>query len=185
MSTVVTVTVNQIKARLAFSRVLTLGSEYTVAWDGEGTLSPSLILTNPLTDEVLAQTDEAGVLKLNTLALVNFFRDNNRRPKTAYGYAYADSVVLGYGNAIINYSPLSFEEGADPELATGLADAIQNHIADTNNPHNVTAAQIGAATSSHTHSLSDLPIYAPDGREWRMKFKYIGGYLTIYFEEET
>ncbi len=184
MSTAVTVTINETKGRIYFSRVLTLGSEYDVSWDGEGEASPSLILTNPLTDEILAQTDEEGILKLNSVALANFFKDS-RKPKTVYGYAYADSVVFGYGNAIINYTPLSFELGEDPELATGLSDAITNHIADEANPHNVTAAQIGAATSSHTHSLSDLPIYAPDGREWRMKFKYIGGYLTIYFEEET
>lgn len=182
MSTAVTVTINETKGRIYFSRVLTLGSEYDVSWDGEGEASPSLILTNPLTDEILAQTDEEGILKLNSVALANFFKDS-RKPKTVYGYAYADSVVFGYGNAIINYTPLSFELGEDPELATGLSDAITNHIADEANPHNVTLAQVGAAAYDHTHSMSDLAIYAPDGKEFRMQFKYIGGYLAIHFEE--
>ena len=182
MSTAVTVTINETKGRIYFSRVLTLGSEYDVGWDGEGEASPSLILTNPLTDEVLAQTDESGVLKLNSVALSNFFKDS-RKPKTVYGYAYDDSVVMGYGNAIINYTPLSFELGDDPELSTGLSDAIAEHVADTDNPHNVTLAQVGAAAAAHTHSIADLAIYAPDGTEYRMKFKYKGGKLTHYYEE--
>ena len=36
MSTAVTVTINETKGRIYFSRVLTLGSEYDVGWDGEG-----------------------------------------------------------------------------------------------------------------------------------------------------
>jgi len=36
------------------------------------------------------------------------------------------------------------------------SDTIDAHIADKNNPHEVTATQIGAAESNHTHSTSDI-----------------------------
>lgn len=184
MSTALTVTVQETKGRLRFSRVLTLGSEYTIHWDGVAPDTENrLVLTNPCTDEILAQSDENDLIKLNGISLFNLFSDK-KRPISIYAYAYSDSVVLGYGNVICNYTPLSFELGPDPELAVGLADAIYDHIHDTDNPHNVTFLQTGAAAALHTHSISDLPIFAPDGKEYRMMFKYTGGQLTFYFIEE-
>lgn len=46
------------------------------------------------------------------------------------------------------YSPEDFEP-ADPNL--------QAHLVNTANPHGVTAAQAGAAATSHTHAYADLP----------------------------
>lgn len=184
MSTALTVTIYEAKARLKFSRVLTLGSEYDVSWDGEGDASPSLIITNPQTDEVLAQTDESGELAMNTLELRNLFTDINRRPKSLYAYAYADDVVMGYGNVIVQYSPLDFTDGDSPELATALADAISNHIADTDNPHNVTLAQVGAAAASHTHDADEI-IYNFGDSQYVQKLKWKDGVVTNYFEEYT
>lgn len=38
----------------------------------------------------------------------------------------------------------------------GAIDTFKNHIANKNNPHNTTAAQVGAASSYHTHSTADI-----------------------------
>ncbi len=42
------------------------------------------------------------------------------------------------------------------ETVKGNADAINSHVGNTNNPHNVTTSQIGAAPSSHTHTRSQI-----------------------------
>lgn len=41
------------------------------------------------------------------------------------------------------------------KIARAILDLI-SHLANKNNPHNVTASQVGAAKSSHTHSSSDI-----------------------------
>ena len=70
-----------------------------------------------------------GVLKLNTASLASLFSNGtNQRPKCVNCYAYDDSTVMGTGIAILCYSPLSFESGAEPELATGLSDASAAHV---------------------------------------------------------
>ena len=185
MSTVLVVTINEPLGRLSLSRVMTMGSEYDVEYAGHGDATPSMILTNPLTDEVLAQTDVDGVLKMNSVALVNYFKLNGKRPKTIFAYVYADSVVMASGNAIVQYSPLSFEIGADPELATGLADAIHAHVAARDNPHVVTLAQVGAAAASHGHDIGDLRFQFPDGKYYKFVALYAGGQPTFAFEETT
>lgn len=38
----------------------------------------------------------------------------------------------------------------------GAIDTFKNHIANKYNPHNTTAAQVGAASSYHTHSTADI-----------------------------
>lgn len=48
--------------------------------------------------------------------------------------------------------------------ADAVQDALDKHIADENNPHGVTASQIGAAPSSHTHTksqITDFPTSMP------------------------
>ena len=184
MSTTLTVTVDESKGRLSFSRNLVLGSEYDLAWEGEGTAVPTLILFNAA-GEVIGQS-VAGVLKLNTASLSSLFANGTAtRPKCVNCYAYDDSTVMGTGIAILCYSPLSFESGAEPELATGLADSIAAHVADVANPHNVTLAQVGAAAAAHTHQIEDLSIVMPDDKVYRMRFKYVGGEPAQYFEEVT
>ena len=185
MSTELVVTINEARARLILSRVLVMGSEYDVEWAGNGDAAPNLVLTDPLTDQILAQTDAEGILKLNGISLVNYFKQMGNRPKTIFAYAYADSVVMASGNAIVQYSPLSFEIGADPELATGLADAIQAHVAARDNPHVVTLAQVGAAAAGHSHDVGDLRFQFPDGKYYKFVAVYAGGQPTFAFEETT
>ena len=53
----------------------------------------------------------------------------------------------------------------------GSEEKLTNHLADKNNPHGVTAAQIGAAVANHTHTagqISGLPTSLPasDVYEW-------------------
>ncbi|MCB6500308.1 pyocin knob domain-containing protein [Colidextribacter sp. 210702-DFI.3.9] len=53
----------------------------------------------------------------------------------------------------------------------GSEEKLTNHLADKNNPHGVTAAQIGAAAANHTHTagqISGLPTSLPasDVYEW-------------------
>lgn len=67
------------------------------------------------------------------------------------------------------------------------ASGLNNHVSDTNNPHQVTINQIGAAPASHTHPLSDIeqsgaikgqvPVW--DGNNWTPGNKYVGGTRTI------
>ena len=45
---------------------------------------------------------------------------------------------------------------SDSNAHSALQTATSNHIADKNNPHGVTAAQVGAAASSHTHSAGNI-----------------------------
>ena len=184
MSTTLTVAINETKGSLAFSRVVVLGSEYDVEWDGEGDASPTLVITNPLTDEILAQS-VGDVLKLNTIALINLFTDTSKRPRTLWAYAFADSVVLGRGHVILQYSPLSFESGDDPELVTGLSERISAHMANVLNPHQVTLAQVGGAAASHVHDIGDMIFQYPDGKYYKFIAIYAGGQPTFAFEETT
>ena len=48
------------------------------------------------------------------------------------------------------------KEVLDESTAGNLLNLINTHKADTNNPHQVTAAQIGAAPASHSHAISDV-----------------------------
>lgn len=184
MSTTLAITVDEPKGKLIFSRVVVLGSEYDLTWAGAGLATPTLVLTNPITDEILA-VSVADELKLNTIALINLFTDSYKRPRTIWAYAYADSVVLGSGHVILEYSPLSFESGPDPELVTGLSDRITAHVANVLNPHQVTLAQVGAAAASHTHNIGDLKFQMPDSKWYKFVFVYAGGQPTFQFEETT
>ena len=185
MSTTLTTTIDESKGRLQFSRYLVMGSEYSLAFVGAGTSTPTLVLTNSA-GAIIGQS-VAGTLKLNTASMISLFADGqSQRPKSINVYAYADSVVMGAGIAILCWSPLSFESGAEPEIVTGLADAIAAHIADKSNPHVVTAAQAGAAPLYHTHSESGatFPIFqGTDGKFYQIVVIAIGGIPTITLEE--
>lgn len=184
MSTTLSIVINESKGLLTFSRVVVLGSEYTLSWSGNGTTTPTLVLTNPATDEILA-ISAAGAIKLNTPALINLFSDTYKRPRTIWAYAYDEHVVMGRGHVILEYSPLSFESGDDPELVTGLSERIAEHMADVANPHHVTLAQVGAAAASHIHDVADLKFQMPDGKYYKFVFLYAGGLPTFAFEETT
>ena len=178
MSTALTIRVDETKGRLSFSRYLVLGSEYDLAFDGidEGS-APTIVVTNS-SDEIIGQS-VAGQLKMNTASMASLFENgSSTRPKSIRIYAYEDSVVLGIGIATLMWSPLSFENGAEPELVSGLSAAIADHVADTDNPHNVTAAQAGAAPLYHTHDEygNTVPVFQGwDGKFYQIRIVDGGG----------
>lgn len=186
MSTTLTVTIDESKGQLRFSRYLVLGSEYDLAFVGAGELSPTMLITDAAGNTICQSV--AGELKLNTASLVSLFENGtSTRPKCVNVYAYAESVVMGTGIAVLMYSPLSFESGAEPELVTGLADAIAAHVAARDNPHVVTAAQAGAAALHHTHDEegNTVPVFQGyDGKFYQISVVDGGGGIpTIALSE--
>ena len=70
--------------------------------------------------------------------------------------SYTDSKISSV-NSTINDLSESIPEQIDLALEnyTEYSD-FSDHISNTNNPHNVTAVQVGAAAISHTHTESDI-----------------------------
>lgn len=67
--------------------------------------------------------------------------------------------VFGRTGAVIaqagDYTPA--QVGADPAGSAALVqESLTSHTGNTDNPHGVTAAQIGAASSVHTHTAADV-----------------------------
>lgn len=73
--------------------------------------------------------------------------------------AYTSGDILG-GNAMKNDMPLYriALNGLNVEEITPLFTVLDigGHAADTDNPHKVTAEQVGAAAKDHTHSAADV-----------------------------
>jgi len=182
MSTTLRVTIKEATGRIKLSRALFLGSEYDLTFVGtaEGEV-PTIVMYDCNGDALV--TSAAGELKLNTLELAALFEADDESPKTVHIYCYLDSVTLAHGVAVLYWSPLSFEYG-DPVDIQGIKALWDSHIDDTANPHNVTAAQIGAAEDDHTHDVSTLTVNAPGGGEYRIKYEFVDGELTDYLEEQ-
>lgn len=62
-----------------------------------------------------------------------------------------------------NYQALLNNDAFLKQVVDALSTSNSNHANSTNNPHGVTAAQVGAATASHTHSANDLPKASTSG----------------------
>lgn len=63
-----------------------------------------------------------------------------------------------------NYQALLNNDAFLRQLVEALSQSFTSHTGNKNNPHGVTAAQIGAATASHTHSANDLPKASTSGQ---------------------
>lgn len=63
-----------------------------------------------------------------------------------------------------NYQALLNNTAFLKQLAESIATTLTNHMDNKNNPHGVTASQIGAALAAHTHDANDLPKASTSGQ---------------------
>ena len=186
MSTALTVKVDEVNGRLVFSRILFLGSEYAITWEGlaVGAANPTLALFDCDGNALCVSVPATGEFKLNTLELVELF-NGNKKARAIHAYAYADSVVMATGLSTLLWSPLSFDVSDDPVSIAGIAALWAEHTGSTLLHVGAnTLAQIGAAEAVHEHNLADQYIIQDD-IWYRQKFAHVGGQLTNYYEAYT
>lgn len=187
MPAAIQIKTDETNGRLSFSRNLILGSEYSLSFVGiEESENPPLLVLFDCDWKPLAKSTSDGTLKLNTIDLVKFFDGRGKTTQTIHAYVYVGASILGTGMVFIHWSPLSFEFG-DPVNILGLSQLWAGHIQNTQNPHNVTAEQTGAAPVKHTHVLADISDFKvilelPNGDKAQLKITEEGGAILPYWE---
>lgn len=183
-----TVRIDETNGRLSFSRTLILGSEYTLTFSGitqelEDGAVPMLVLFD--CDNRAVAKSIGSEITLNSINFIRLFEGKSNTQITLHGYVYVGSTVLGVGMVFVHWSPLSFEWG-DPVNIIGIGQLWASHTQNTQNPHNVTAEQVGAAPEQHEHTMADLSDFKvvlslPDGSQAELKIIEEGGVILPYW----
>ena len=98
-------------------------------------------------------SDIASAISESTISLTSLISSGDSSTLTN-AKSYIDGIKTNLDSTIA--SNLATAKGYTDGAKTALETNITNHKNDTSNPHNVTAAQVGAAASSHTHTESDI-----------------------------
>ena len=115
-------------------------------------------------------TNENGILEDFTWRELGLYAHGQDNVKHLYAYAYENEYaerVPASGSAVLTKQTIIVTVAIGdsdnitvhvklPDATYAMAEDLDDHVNDQNNPHQVTLEQLGAAPAAHRHSASDI-----------------------------